>query len=124
MIFYHRQIQNKYLKKILNYLIITEKKNNETLLLNHSKCLIDNKHDSSNIILTTKHADKFTSNFVLEHMIKNLVNFGTYDVDNFLQLQFKIPRNKVSIKAYDFFKYINILGRMRFEDLFLLKKLN
>jgi hypothetical protein len=57
-------------------------------------------------------------------MIKNLVNFGTYDVDNFLQLQFQIPRNKVSIKAYDFFKYINILGRMRFEDLFLLKKLN
>ena len=53
------------------------KKNNETLLLNHSKCLIDNKYDSSNIILTTKNADKFTANFVLEHMIKNLVNLGT-----------------------------------------------
>ena len=98
------------------------KKNNETLLLNHSKCLIDNKYDSSNIILTTKHADKFTANFVLEHMIKNLVNLGTYDVDNFLQLQFKIPRNKVSKKAFDFFKYINILGRMRFEDYVFIKK--
>ena len=53
------------------------KKNNETLLINHSKCLIDNKYDSSNIILTTKNADKFTANFVLEHMIKNLVNLGT-----------------------------------------------
>jgi hypothetical protein len=98
------------------------KKNNETLLLNHSKCLIDNKYDSSNIILTTKHADKFTANFVLEHMIKNLVNLGTYDVDNFLQLQFKVPRNKVSKKAFDFFKYINILGRMRFEDYVFIKK--
>ena len=98
------------------------KKNNETLLLNHSKCLIDNKYDSSNIILTTKHPDKFTANFVLEPMIKNLVNLGTYDVDNFLQLQFKIPRNKVPKKAYDFFKYINILGRMRFEDYIFIKK--
>ena len=55
-------------------------------------------------------------------MIKNLVNLGNYDVDNFLQLQFKIPRNKVSKKAYDFFKYINILGRMRFEDYIFIKK--
>ena len=38
------------------------------LLLNH--CLIDNKYDLSNIILTRKYADKFTVNFVLEYMIK------------------------------------------------------
>ena len=98
------------------------KKNNETLLLNHSKCLIDNKYDSSNIIYITKHADKFTANFVLEYMMKNLVNLGTYDVDNYLQLQFKIPRNKISTKAFNFFKYINILGRMRYEDYVFIKK--
>ena len=95
---------------------------NEYLLINYSFCLIDNKYDSTNIILTTKQADKFTANFVLEYMMKNLVNIGTYDVDNYLQLQFKIPRNKISTKAFNFFKYINILGRMRFEDYVFIKK--
>ena len=98
------------------------KKSNDILLLNNSLCLIDNINDSSVIILTTKQADKFTANFVLEHMMKNLVNLGTYDVDNYLQLQFKIPRNKISTKAFNFFKYINILGRMRFEDYVFIKK--
>ncbi len=96
---------------------------NEYLLINYSFCLIDNKYDSSNITHITKHADKFTANFVLEHMMKNLVNLGTYDVDNCLQLQFKIPRNKISTKAFNFFKYINILGRMRFEDYIFIKKI-
>ena len=50
------------------------------------------------------------------------MNIGTYDVDNYLQLQFKIPRNKISTKAFNFFKYINILGRMRFEDYVFIKK--
>ena len=95
---------------------------NEYLLINYSFCLIDNKYDSTNVILTTKQADKFTANFVLEYMMKNLVNLGTYDVDNYLQLQFKIPRNKISTKAFNFFKYINILGRMRFEDYIFIKK--
>ncbi len=95
---------------------------NEYLLINYSFCLIDNKYDSTNVILTTKQADKFTANFVLEYMMKNLVNLGTYDVDNYLQLQFKIPRNKISTKAFNFFKYINILGRMRFEDYVFIKK--
>ena len=98
------------------------KKSNEILLLNHSLCLIDNIYDSTILLLTTKQADKFTANFVIEHMIKNLVNIGTYDVDNYLQLQFKIPRNKISTKAFNFFKYINILGRMRFEDYIFIKK--
>ena len=98
------------------------KKSNDILLLNNSLCLIDNINDSSVIILTTKQADKFTANFVLEHMMKNLVNLGTYDADNYLQLQFKIPRNKISTKAFNFFKYINILGRMRFEDYVFIKK--
>ena len=95
---------------------------NEYLLINYSFCLIDNKYDSTNIILTTKQADKFTANFVLEYMMKNLVNIGTYDVDNYLQLQFRIPRNKISTKAFNFFKYINILGRMRYEDYVFIKK--
>ena len=98
------------------------KKSNEILLLNHSLCLIDNIYDSTILLLTTKQADKFTANFVIEHMIKNLVNIGTYDADNYLQLQFKIPRNKISTKAFNFFKYINILGRMRFEDYVFIKK--
>ena len=98
------------------------KKSNEILLLNHSLCLIDNIYDSTILLLTTKQADKFTANFVIEHMIKNLVNIGTYDADNYLQLQFKIPRNKISTKAFNFFKYINILGRMRFEDYIFIKK--
>ena len=98
------------------------KKSNEILLLNHSLCLIDNIYDSTILLLTTKQADKFTANFVLEHMMKNLVNLGTYDVDNYLQLQFKIPRNKISTRAFNFFKYINILGRMRFEDYVFIKK--
>ena len=98
------------------------KKSNDILLLNHSLCLIDNINDSTVVLLTTKQADKFTANFVLEHMMKNLVNLGTYDVDNYLQLQFKIPRNKISTKAFNFFKYINILGRMRFEDYVFIKK--
>ena len=38
----------------------------------------------SNIILIRKYADKFTTNFVLKYMIKNIVNLGSYDVDNFL----------------------------------------
>ena len=54
--------------------------------------------------------------------MKNLVNIGTYDVDNYLQLQFRIPRNKISTKAFNFFKYINILGRMRYEDYVFIKK--
>ena len=98
------------------------KKSNDILLLNHSLCLIDNIYDSTILLLTTKQADKFTANFVIEHMIKNLVNIGTYDADNYLQLQFKIPRNKISTKAFNFFKYINILGRMRFEDYIFIKK--
>jgi len=98
------------------------KSSNSYLLINYGFILIDNPFDKLSLLISSKNIEKTTKNFILEKLPKNLTKIDSLINDNIATLSFYISRNKLSKKLLMFFRFINYLGRGKFEKYKFMKK--
>ena len=98
------------------------KSSNSYLLINYGFILIDNPFDKLSLLINSKNIEKTTKNFILEKLPKNLTNHENLINKDIANLSFFISRNKLSKKLLMFFRFINYLGRGKFENYKFMKK--
>ncbi len=98
------------------------KSSNSYLLINYGFTLIDNPYDKLNLQINSKNIEKTTKNFIFEKLPKNLTNHELLLKKDIASLSFFIHREKLSKKLLMFFRFINYLGRGKFENYKFMKK--
>jgi hypothetical protein len=98
------------------------KSSNSYLLINYGFILIDNPNDKISLLINSKNIEKTTKNFIFETLPKNLVNHELLQTKDIATLTFYIHRDKISKKLLLFFRFINYLGRGKFDKYKYMKK--